>query len=317
MINDGVKEFIENHIDLIENNEWEEVYNSTYYLSFNTIGEFTQTMLEANINPLNYLDYIPDYYLYNSNISGKFVIPNNITNIGEEAFRGCSSLTSITIPDSVTSIGSDAFSNCSELKFLKLSKSLESFTTEDLYYGMGTLELVLPSHITLEEFLELITSMSQAKKFKSSGNYTFVIQGKSYPIKDLYKVVVDRLQKQKEAQSAKIPTLYRIQTQYNYLETTTFDAKQSKMRVKWVNKQAGQAYNCPLFFTSMKDAQNYLDSTIKAGLTPPATPNIYVARLALQDSNFTNIETLYGPALVQAWKDTYINSACIIKKNVF
>ena len=42
-------------------------------------------------------------------------IPNSVTSIGDFAFSGCSSLTSITIPNSVTSIGVCAFRNCSSL----------------------------------------------------------------------------------------------------------------------------------------------------------------------------------------------------------
>ena len=42
-------------------------------------------------------------------------IPNSVTSIGSSAFLGCTGLTSITIPNSVTSIGSSAFSSCSGL----------------------------------------------------------------------------------------------------------------------------------------------------------------------------------------------------------
>ncbi len=40
------------------------------------------------------------------------IIPNSVTCIGEWAFSGCTSLTSITIPNSVTSIGNNAFREC-------------------------------------------------------------------------------------------------------------------------------------------------------------------------------------------------------------
>ena len=42
-------------------------------------------------------------------------IPNSATSIGDKAFSGCSSLTSIMIPNSVTTIGDDAFSDCPSL----------------------------------------------------------------------------------------------------------------------------------------------------------------------------------------------------------
>jgi len=53
--------------------------------------------------------------LYPAGKTGSYTIPDSVTSIGDGAFSGCTSLTSITIPDSVTSIGSGAFSGCSSL----------------------------------------------------------------------------------------------------------------------------------------------------------------------------------------------------------
>ena len=44
-----------------------------------------------------------------------YIIPNSVTNIGDKAFWGCSSLTSINIPNSVTNIGDNAFQRCDNL----------------------------------------------------------------------------------------------------------------------------------------------------------------------------------------------------------
>ncbi len=54
---------------------------------------------------------------YNCLIQGckNTIIPNSVTSIGEDAFFGCSGLTTITIPEGVTSIGNYAFSGCSGL----------------------------------------------------------------------------------------------------------------------------------------------------------------------------------------------------------
>ncbi|MCR5068750.1 MAG: leucine-rich repeat protein [Prevotella sp.] len=65
------------------------------------------------------------------------IIPNNVTSIGEDAFSGCSGLTSVTIPNSVTSIGSYAFSSCSGLTSVTIGNSVTSIGEKAFAYCSG------------------------------------------------------------------------------------------------------------------------------------------------------------------------------------
>ena len=58
-------------------------------------------------------------------------IPNSVTSIGALAVSDCTSLTSITIPDSVTSIGEYAFSNCSSLKKIVVDNNNKVYDSRD------------------------------------------------------------------------------------------------------------------------------------------------------------------------------------------
>ena len=55
-----------------------------------------------------------------------FVIPNNVTSIGEYAFSQCDNLASVIIPDGVTSIGDSAFYCCSRLSSVTIPSSITS-----------------------------------------------------------------------------------------------------------------------------------------------------------------------------------------------
>jgi surface antigen bspA-like len=63
-------------------------------------------------------DKIPD--------DGKVVIPNNVTEIGERAFEGCSELSVVEITNSVSKISAAAFLNCKALKSVTIPSSVET-----------------------------------------------------------------------------------------------------------------------------------------------------------------------------------------------
>lgn len=77
-----------------------------------------------------------------------------VTSIGECAFSGCSSLTTVTIPDGVTTIGKYAFSDCSSLTTLTIPDSVSSIDWV-AFSGCNNLKdiviVVKPSGSTAEE----------------------------------------------------------------------------------------------------------------------------------------------------------------------
>jgi hypothetical protein len=75
-------------------------------------------------------------------------IPNSVTSIGVIAFRSCTSLTSVSIPDSVTSIGASAFRNCSSLTSVTIPDSVTAIADEAFYNCTSLNSVTIPDSVT-------------------------------------------------------------------------------------------------------------------------------------------------------------------------
>ncbi|GEM_PF-6238690 len=77
-------------------------------------------------------------------------IPSSVTRIGATAFYGCTNLTSMTLPESVTSIGDGAFLGCTSMSTIELPNSLTSIGATAFYRCSALRSITIPratSHI--------------------------------------------------------------------------------------------------------------------------------------------------------------------------
>ncbi len=107
-----------------------------------------------------------------------FTIPDGVTTIGDKAFSGCSSLTSVTIPDGVTSIGNYAFQDCSSLTSVTIPDSVTSIGWMAFYGCSGLTSVTIPDGVTsIVNYTfygcSSLTSVTIGGGVTSIGNYAF------------------------------------------------------------------------------------------------------------------------------------------------
>ena len=86
------------------------------------IGNGGDITLPENFNGDNYT--IGDNAFYGCSGLTSIEIPNSVTSIGNQAFYGCNGLTSVTIPNNVTSIESSAFTSCNNIKTIDINSQV-------------------------------------------------------------------------------------------------------------------------------------------------------------------------------------------------
>ena len=147
--------------------------NLTWTLTYNGVLTISGTG-----DMYNYNDY--SYYSYStySEIIKNVIVMDGVTSIGDSAFEGCSSITSITIPSSVTSIGWYAFDGCSSITSITIPNSVTSIETGVFRDCSSLKSITIPNGVTrirdsAFEGCSSLTSVNMGNSVSSIGGSAF------------------------------------------------------------------------------------------------------------------------------------------------
>lgn len=145
------KQMKETYIEPLEDKQ-AELDGKVTIVTFDIINANTTITLQ-NLEGMTKIDWSDGEI--NNELTHKYSQPGlyqckiyDVTSIGERAFFGCSSLTSVEISDSVTSISGLAFCNCDSLTNVKISDSVTSIGYSAFYYCSSLTSVVISDSVT-------------------------------------------------------------------------------------------------------------------------------------------------------------------------
>lgn len=156
-----IKEIIEAYIEEIDNNDFKELYSTLdgYISHEQLVPLLTETLLRVGINPLDHLEYIPPYYLYNNGLMKTLNIRAGIKSIGTCAFGENRELTYLKLPKSCKKIAAYAFSHCYKLKKI-IIECPDMEINNTAFYASTEIEEIT-YYGTQEEWFRLVHQVSE------------------------------------------------------------------------------------------------------------------------------------------------------------
>ena len=141
------KKFIEDNIQLIEENKWFEFFSKSRLKPGADVC-MGGILYEANIDWLPYMNYIPTYSFAHSKVVSIY-LPANIAYIDICAFEDCKNLETVHINDGVRRIEEGAFRWCSNLKSVNIPYGVRSIKKELFSHCSSLEEIDLPHSLTV------------------------------------------------------------------------------------------------------------------------------------------------------------------------
>ena len=169
VLSDEAKNFIKEHRKALQNNDLKSIYVDLVYAGsdiYLEVSEFLYETLGTKI--FKYLSTIPGAFLANSKSIKDISIPDNISAIGNSAFKN-SSIQSVSLNQGVEVIGISAFENCKNLKHVDLG-AVKVIKSEAFANCPNLRQLYLPESVTMlgkNVFPDNIIIKSPKRKAKS------------------------------------------------------------------------------------------------------------------------------------------------------
>lgn len=142
------KLFIEKHIELIEENQFDDLYSLVRHEDIDC-SDFTDALYKAGIQPLDYMTYVPNRFAAKINTVQEYVIPDGIKKIEAFAFDG-NALKRVTFPETLEELKRGCFSFCKNLTLID-TKHVE-YISEDVFIGCTSLNTLITSANVIDKF---------------------------------------------------------------------------------------------------------------------------------------------------------------------
>ena len=122
-----LKDFIKNNFDLINNNKFVELYYKARVQIPFQIGNLSYNLMQAGIQPLNYVDRVVRNMFSDCTLIDKITIPPNCIGIEKHAFQDWFGLIEVTLPATLQWIDNDAFANCYDIEKINFEGTIEQW----------------------------------------------------------------------------------------------------------------------------------------------------------------------------------------------